>query len=108
MRGSPDPDALVSYPYIVLRLACRRCDRTGAYRLARVAARFGADCSMPDVIAGLTVDCAYRRPRHPIAGSCQAYLPDLEPQPPRRPPDLPAALLPEPLPRFRVVGSERR
>lgn len=104
-KPPPDPDALVTYPYIVLRLACRRCDRRRAYRLARVAARFGADCAMPDVLAGLTADCYHRRPRHPIHGECQAYLPDLEP--PRRPPDLPAALAEPVLPRFRVVGDGR-
>jgi hypothetical protein len=31
LSGMPDPDALVSYPWIIVRIACRRCDRRGSY-----------------------------------------------------------------------------
>ena len=36
-----DRDTLLTYPYVVLRLACRYCARAGSYRLVRLAAKFG-------------------------------------------------------------------
>jgi hypothetical protein len=104
--GMPDSDALVSYPWIIVRIACRRCDRRGSYRLARLAARFGADVAMPELLKAISADCYYRKPRHPISGECQAYFLDLERDAPP-PSDVPPAMLPPVLPRFRVVGGWR-
>jgi hypothetical protein len=101
-----DSDAPVSYPWIIVRIACRRCDRRGSYRLARLAARFGADVAMPELLKAISADCYYRKPRHPISGECQAYFLDLEKDAPP-PSDVPPAMLPPVLPRFRVVGSGR-
>jgi hypothetical protein len=106
LSGMPDSDALVSYPWIIVRIACRRCDRRGSYRLARLAARFGADVAMPELLKAISADCYYRKPRHPISGECQAYFLDLEKDAPP-PSDVPPAMLPPVLPRFRVVGSGR-
>jgi hypothetical protein len=36
-----DRDCLAFYPFVVVRIACRVCSRTGSYRLARLAAKFG-------------------------------------------------------------------
>ena len=40
-----DRDRLAFYPFVVVRIACRVCSRNGAYRLARLAAKFGPDQS---------------------------------------------------------------
>ena len=38
-----DRDRLAFYPFVVVRIACRVCSRNGAYRLARLAAKFGPE-----------------------------------------------------------------
>jgi hypothetical protein len=71
-------------------------DRRGTYRLARLAARFGAEITLDHLLAKFTVDCD---PGHPYHAGCQARFTDLDP--PRRPPDDPATTL-------RVVQGGRR
>jgi hypothetical protein len=51
-------DVLSSYPYVVVRIACRRCTRKGSYRLARLAAKYGAEIPMTELLAHLAGDCA--------------------------------------------------
>ena len=34
---------LVDYPYVLVRLRCDVCKRAGAYRLARLAVKYGAE-----------------------------------------------------------------
>lgn len=84
-------DRLLSYPYVVVRIGCEHCARRGVYRLARLAARFGPEIRLDELLAALTADCAARNPRHPYHRGCQARFTDLDP--PRRPPDQPAAAL---------------
>ena len=92
---------LRDYPFVVVRLGCHTCPRLGRYRLAILAERFGAYASLADVLQALSVSCP-RRQRDPDPGpECGAYYPDL---PPRRPPDLPAALHP---PRLRLIVGGR-
>ena len=80
-------DSLLTYPFVVFRLACRYCPRAGAYRLVRLAVKFGCDANTFDVMRRLAGDCPHwKRSRHWPEG-CGVYLPDLEP--PRRPPDHP-------------------
>src|SRR5215475_4616780 len=80
-------DSLLTYPFVVFRLACRYCPRAGAYRLVRLAVKFGCDANTLDVMRRLAGDCPHwKRSRHWPEG-CGVYLPDLEP--PRRPPDHP-------------------
>jgi hypothetical protein len=83
----PGGDILSSYPYVVVRIGCRRCTRKGAYRLARLAAKYGAEIPMLELLAHLAGDCAIWRTRHPGAPRCGAYFIDLEfpAQPPDRP-----------------------
>jgi hypothetical protein len=71
-------DTLASYPYVKVRLACRRCSRKGSYSLARLAEKYGAEVRLMDLLGHLAGDCAMWEPRHPI----------MEPKPP---PDLPPA-----------------
>lgn len=92
-------DTLSSYPYVCVRLACRRCSRRGSYRLARLADKYGAEIRMADLLAHLAGDCALWSPRHPAIDRCGAYFADLDwPQPPA---DLPPAAKR----RFRVIGN---
>jgi hypothetical protein len=83
-------DGLVSYPYVVVRIGCERCKRSGQYRLARLAAKFGPEIAMQDLLLRLTADCP-GRDKHPYRQVCAARFIDLDP--PRRPPDAPAPVL---------------
>src|SRR5262245_14890428 len=87
---------LVDFPYVLVRLRCDTCKRAGSYRLARLAVKFGAEILLDDLLVRLSADCPWRDdPR----GNCGARFTDM---PPRRPPDLPAALM-----RFRVVKGDK-
>jgi hypothetical protein len=44
----------------LLRVACRRCPRSGQYRLAKLIERYGAGFGLPDWIDELTSDCPLR------------------------------------------------
>ena len=82
-------DRLSSYPFVTVRIRCDACGRAGAYRLARLAAKFGPECSLNVLLDKLAGDCPHRRPRHPYREQCAARFVDLAP--PRRPPDEPHA-----------------
>jgi hypothetical protein len=69
---------LVDYPWVLVRVRCEVCKRAGAYRLARLAVKYGAEILLDDLIVRLSSDCPWRdEPR----GSCGARFSDL---PPRR------------------------
>ena len=96
-------DRLVTYPYVMVRVGCTRCHRKGAYRLARLAERYGADIDMMRLLTMLSADCAFRQPGKRFAGNfevCGACYPDL-----RRPtpPDMPPAMG-----KLRVVEGGKR
>jgi len=74
----PGADVLSSYPYIVVRIACRRCTRKGSYRLVRLAAKYGSEIPMMELLAHLAGDCAIWDTRHPGAPRCGAYFVDLD------------------------------
>ena len=42
------------------RIVCRNCDRAGQYHVGTLAARFGWDALLPDVLAKLSADCPRR------------------------------------------------
>jgi hypothetical protein len=87
---------LVDYPWVLVRLRCEVCKRAGTHRLARLAARYGPEILLEDLIARISADCAWRD--DPRGKGCGAYFPDL---PPRRPPDLPARAM-------RVIAGGKR
>jgi hypothetical protein len=94
-----DRDSLALYPYVVVRIGCRVCSRGGAYRLARLAAKFGPEIGRRDLLDRFSYDCLWRAEARGkwCVSACGVYLPDLV-QP--RPPDLPPGLV-----RLRVVVS---
>jgi hypothetical protein len=81
-----------SYPFVVVRVGCTLCGRNGAYRLARLAAKYGSEFPMDHLLEKLAIDCPWRRERGRSATGkndleCRARFVDLEGPP--RPPDLP-------------------
>jgi len=78
---------------VVVRVGCEACKRYGSYRLARLAAKYGAEISLDELMENLTQDCVRRgdrRKRSRNDPDCYACFIDLE-RPPR-PPDLPPRL----------------
>lgn len=83
---------LSEYPYVTVRLACALCPRKGRYRLARLAAKFGPEAEMEEVIWRLSADCLYQRarwdrPPRKYEVRCNARIVDLD-EIESRPPDL--------------------
>jgi hypothetical protein len=94
-------ERLYELPWIVVRVGCNLCGRIGQYRLARLAARFGPEIRLDDLLDRLAADCPWRRhPGQRRAGKydvkCHAAFEDLIFT--RPPPDLPPAMR-----RLRVV-----
>ena len=89
---------LVAYPFIVVRVGCLLCARSGSYRLARLAHKYGPHIGMDELLSRLTADCAARKMKA-TEGFCQARFIDLDP--PALPPDLPRQKL-------RVVAGGKR
>jgi hypothetical protein len=94
-----DRDRLAFYPFVVVRIACRVCSRSGSYWLARLAAKYGPEITLRDRTDRFSYGLPLAR-RGAVQGrqvSVWVYLPDLVglPAGPREtsPPDLPAGLL---------------
>lgn len=83
------PERLSDYPWILVRVSCIYCQRRGSYKLARLAARYGADIPLEQLRRLIAADCPFidRQPRKYTA-TCGCRFPDLESVPPV-PPDLP-------------------
>ena len=59
-----------------LDVACRRCDRRGRLRLARLIEEHGAGMGLPDLAVRLAADCA--RAKAPDLGErCFVHFPQL-------------------------------
>jgi hypothetical protein len=89
----PEP-TLLNFPFVRVRIRCDLCNRSGGYRLARLAEKFGADFPLDQLLARLAHATCGHRPENQRKGKrwrdmnrCQAYFRDLEP--PQPPPDLP-------------------
>jgi hypothetical protein len=83
-----DRDRLAFYPFVVVRIACHVCPRSGAYRLARLAAKLGPEITLRERTDRFSYDCLWRAEPRSKKGktACGVYLPDLENP---RPLDLP-------------------
>lgn len=98
--------SLARYPFVVVRIACDFCpERRGAYRLARLAEKFGADTPLELVLERIAHDCPYPAPYRARGNQyharCHAHFPDLT-RPAPKPPDLPPGMVP-----LRVVKGGR-
>src|SRR5579875_389413 len=92
-----EPKTLSQYPWVVVRLDCRLCQRRGCYRLARLAARYGPEMPLEKLLAILASDCPWWRSeadRRKYDLCCSARFVDLDHNLP--PQDLPPDLLPGP------------
>ena len=87
-----DCDRLAFYPFVVVRTACRVCSRSGSYRLARLAAKYGPEITLRDLTERFSYDCLWRAEARSKKGksACGVYLTDLEH---KRPPDLPPGMV---------------
>ena len=96
-----DRDCLAFYPFVVVRIACRVCTRSGSYRLARLAAKHGPEITLRDLTDRFSYDCLWRAEARSKRGksACGVYLLDLENP---RPPDLPRSLV-----KLRLVKGDR-
>jgi hypothetical protein len=85
-------DCLAHYPFVVVRIRCRACPRKGSYRLARIAAKYGPEISLRDLLDRFSYDCLWRTAARSkkSKNTCGVYLPDLEQ---RRPPDMPPGMV---------------
>jgi hypothetical protein len=85
-------DCLAHYPFVVVRIRCRVCARKGSYRLARIAAKYGPEITLRDLLDRFSYDCLWRTQSRTKRGrtDCGVYLPDLEHM---RPPDLPPGMV---------------
>jgi hypothetical protein len=80
-------ESLLTYPFVIFRLEWRYCPRVGAYRLVRLAVKFGCEAGIHDVMRRLSADCPHWKPNSRWPQGCGVYLPDLKP--PMRPADNP-------------------
>ena len=81
-----DRDRFAFYPFVVVRIACRVCSRSGSYRLARLAAKYGPEIPLRDLAERFSHDCLWRAEARSKKGksACGVYLPDLEHKRPAR------------------------
>jgi hypothetical protein len=78
-------DCLAHYPFVVVRIGCRVCSRRGSYRLARLAAKFGPEISLRDLIDRFSYDCMWRAEARSKKGKSAIEQP--------RPPDVPLGMV---------------
>lgn len=97
---------MVEYPWVVVRIECELCPRRGAYRLARLAARYGPEQALDGLLADLASNCPWWRsnPRKDEQ-RCGARFVDLDRNMP--PPDHPDVLAREKLPARENVPQRR-
>lgn len=65
-------------PAAPVRIACRRCDRRGRYRLATLMARYG-DALLPEVLRFLARDCGCPNHDGHWGARCSPYFLDRQP-----------------------------
>lgn len=53
------PKTLSQYPWVVVRIECKLCSHRGAYRLARLAARYGPEFPLEGLIEDLANNFPY-------------------------------------------------
>lgn len=89
-----EPTTLSAYPWIIVRFCCDLCGRRGQFRLARLAAKYGPERPLLEVLDAVTADCTARNTSaydHAPGwrDGCRARFADL---PVTHPPDLPPSM----------------
>jgi hypothetical protein len=81
---------LVDYPYVLVRMRCDLCKRSGQSKLARLAAKYGCEMELDTLLERISRDCPWRNDGAFDRSGCRIFLPDL---PPRVPPDHPPGMV---------------
>jgi hypothetical protein len=68
---------VASYPFDPIKIACRKCSRSGRYKRGTLVEMFGADQVMPEVLSRL----AACDKRGNASDPCQVIYPDLARRP---------------------------
>lgn len=96
MEGEP---TLLNYPYVMVRIRCDDCNRSGGYRLARLVEKFGVNYPLYEMLKDLTYPTCGRNPenrrgkgRYLDRQKCAARFYDLGS---KREPDLPPGVMPK-------------
>jgi hypothetical protein len=88
-------ERLSEFPWVVVRVRCDLCGRQGEYRLARLAAKYGSEITLGELLDRIAHNCPWRdhsrqRSNEKYDTGCGAYFKDMD-RPPR-PPDLPSPI----------------
>jgi hypothetical protein len=67
-------DCLAHYPFVVVRIRCRVCARKGSYRLARIAAKYGPEITLRDLLDRFSYDLAHSIPNEARADRLRRVL----------------------------------
>ena len=68
---------LTDYPYDVVNVSCKKCDRRGRYKKQTLIERYGDDIAVPDLSSRLSADCP-RTVNHQFGTDpCGIFYPDL-------------------------------
>ena len=78
MKTPEERQTLAHYPYPVVRVACRYCERRGQYRLERLIETYSCDITFEQLLTRLSADCTRAADRTSRSSCRGAYLPDLE------------------------------
>jgi hypothetical protein len=74
-----DRQTLAHYPWPMVSVACRYCDRRGQYRIESLIATYGREATFDHVLTSLSADCTRASDRTSRSGGCRgAYFPDIE------------------------------
>jgi|TARA_R110000823_G_C15950930_1_gene501710 hypothetical protein len=69
---------LRDYPLEHVRLACKKCGRSGSYSKQDLVERYGAGIELPDLLKEIAVDCPRNSELHAVAmDPCGVIYPDL-------------------------------
>jgi hypothetical protein len=74
-----DRQTLEHYPWPVVSVASRYCDRREWYRIETLIAAYGREATYAQVLTSMTADCTRASDRTSRPGGCRgAYFPDIE------------------------------
>jgi hypothetical protein len=78
VTGHDERNILAHYPWPIVCVACRYCDRRGQYRIESLIATYGREATYEHVLTSLSAGCTRASDRTSRPGCRGAYLPDIE------------------------------